>query len=153
MKKNLLLLLAFVCTFLTVHAQTTVTNSVLPVAGDTLMTRQAASIGSASITAAGPNQTWDYTSMVGDTLNTVIVQAASTGMFSAFFPTADVILSTSILPGENYMDITANKIEIVGFTGDVLGIGATVPAVFNDPLTLLETPLNYQNTFDDNCIF
>ena len=149
MKKNLLSLFVFLCTFLTINAQTTVTNSVLPAANDLLMTRQATSIGGISVTAPGANLTWDYSAMVGGPLDSVTVQAASSGAFSALYPTADVILSTSILPGENYMDITANKMEIVGFAGDVLGVGVVIPAVFDDPLTLLETPLDYQNTFDD----
>ena len=149
MKKNLLFLFVFLCTFLTLHAQTTVTNSVIPSANDLLKTRQATSIGSASITAPGTNMSWDFSSMVGGPLDTVTVQAASSGMFGSIFPNADIILNTSILPGENYMDISTDKVEIVGFAGDVLGLGAIIPAVFDNPLTLLETPLNYQSTFDD----
>jgi hypothetical protein len=149
MKKNLLFLLAFLSTMLTLNAQTTVTSSVFPAVNDILRTRQATSIGSASITAAGANQTWDYSSIVGGPLDTAVVQSASSGAYAAAFPTADVILKTSILPGENYLDVTANKMEIVGFAGDVLQIGLVLPAAFNDPLTLLQTPLNYQDTFDD----
>jgi len=131
------------------NAQVTVTNSVLPATGDVLMTRQATSIGGISVTAPGANLTWDYSAMVGGDLDSVTVQAASTGAYSVIFPTADVILETSILPGENYMDVSTNKIEIVGFAGDVLGVGLVIPATFDDPLTLLETPLDYQNTFFD----
>ena len=149
MKKNLLFLFLFLGTFLTLNAQTTVTNSVLPAPGDLLMTRQATSIGGISVTAPGTNLMWDYSAMVGGDLDSVTVVAASTGAFSSMFPTADVILATSILPGENYMDVSTNKVEIVGFAGDVLGLGVVIPAVFDDPLTLLETPLNYQSTFND----
>ena len=149
MKKNLLFLFAFIGTFLTLNAQTTVTNSVFPSPNDVLRTRQATSIGNASITAPGTNITWDFTTMVGGPLDTLIVQAASAGAFGSMFPTANVILNTTILPGENYMDISTNKVEIVGFAGDVLGLGVVVPATFDDPLTLLETPLNYQSTFND----
>lgn len=149
MKKNLLFLFVFLCTFLTLNAQTTVTNSVLPQANDVLITKQATSLGGISVTAPGANLTWDYSVVSGGVKDTVVVQAASSGAFAAAFPTADVILNTTILPGENYMDITANKMEIVGFAGDVLNIGVVLPAVFDDPLTLLQTPLNYQDTFND----
>jgi len=139
MKKNLLFLFVFLCTFLTLHAQTTVTNSVIPSANDLLKTRQATSIGSASITAPGTNMSWDFSSMVGGPLDTVTVQAASSGMFGSIFPNADIILNTSILPGENYMDISTDKVEIVGFAGDVLGHYPVLLSYLNDSLGLAST--------------
>ena len=150
MKKNLLFLFVFSCTFLTLNAQITVTNSVIPAANDVLMTRQATSLGSGvTVATSGANLTWDFTSMIGGPLDSSTVQAASTGMFAAAFPNADIILETSILPGENYIDVSTDKVEIVGFAGDVLGLGVVLPAAFDDPLILLQTPLDYQDTFDD----
>ena len=150
MKKNLLFLFVFSCTFLTLNAQITVTNSVIPAANDVLMTRQATSLGSGvTVATSGANLTWDFTSMIGGPLDSSTVQAASNGMFAAAFPNADIILETSILPGENYIDVSTDKVEIVGFAGDVLGLGVVLPAAFDDPLILLQTPLDYQDTFDD----
>jgi len=154
MRKNLLILLTFLVSVSMLNAQVTLTNAVFPATGDVLKTRQATSLnGAVSVTAAGPNQTWDFSQMTGGILDTTVVVAASTGTYAALFPSANIILETSILPGENYLETGANSMSIVGFAGDVLGIGVIIPAVFEDPFVLLQTPTNYQDTYTDHANF
>lgn len=153
MKKSILFVLALVSSVYMLNAQTTVTNSIIVNAGDVLKTKQATSIGSAAVTAAGPNQTWDFSDMVGGDLDSSTVMAASTGSFAGLFPTANILYPTSILPGDNYVNASANAMEIVGFAGDVLNIGVVVPSVFDNPLTLVQTPMDYQDTYSDNASF
>lgn len=156
MKKNLLVLFACLVSFTMLNAQITVNNTIFPASGDVLKTRQATSLnGAVSITAAGGNQTWDWSAMTGGTLDTSVVVNASTGTYAALYPNADVIFGSTILPGENYFDVDAanNELSIVGFAGDVLGIGVTVPAVFNDPFLLLKTPLTSTSAYTDHSDF
>lgn len=153
MKKNLLMFFMSLTLVTTLAAQITVTSAIYPTTGDVLRTRQATSITSASVTTAGPNQTWDFSSMIGGSLDTFQVIAASAGQAGALFPTADVVLRTSIFLGDSYIRNNANSMEIMGFSGDVLGVGVVIPAIFDNPFTLIETPLSYLDTFEDSCHF
>ncbi len=153
MKNSLLFVLSLL--FLnTTFAQITVTNAVFASAGDDLKTRQATSFGSVSnITASGPNQTWDYTSITGGDLTTYTVTAAASGVSAALFPDGNIILPDNNLGGDNYIKVNTNSMEVLGFAGDFLGIGVNFPVRFDDARTIIETPLTYQTTYTDNSDF
>ena len=150
MKNSLLFI--FFCLFAvsSTKAQITITNSAFASIGDVLKTRTAASPGQATNTVpAGTNLTWDFTSIIGNDLNTNTVVAASTGIHASLFSSATFILPDLVFPGENYIKKSTDEAELLGFSGDPLGIGLTLPVVFNDSKLILKTPLNYQDTYTD----
>ena len=150
MKNSLLFI--FLCLFAisSTKAQITITNSAFATVGDVLKTRNAASPGQATNTvAAGANLSWDYTSVIGSDLNINTATAASTGTHAALFPNATFILPDLIFPGDNYIETSSTEAVLLGFSGDPLNIGLTLPVVFNDSKLILKTPLNYQDTYTD----
>ena len=103
---------------------------------------------------ASPNaQTWDFTALNTDVLNTTIVEAASTGQSAADFPDADVILP--FYDGEGYAKIYADSIEIIGYNGSP--IIQVQSFVANTPLTPSHTyrvaGLTYGDTYRDSVYF
>lgn len=150
MKNSLLFI--FFCLFAvsSIKAQITITNSVFASVGDVLKTRTATSPGQATNTVpAGTNLTWDYTSVIGNGLNTNTVVAASAGVHAALFSGATFIVPDLAFPGQNYIKVTATEATLLGFSGDPLNIGLVLPVKFNDSKLLLKTPLNYQDTYTD----
>lgn len=150
MKIKLLPLLTLLLSISFLQAQTTVTSSAIPSAGATLETKSTTTIGSAVvITAPGPNQVWDFSSETSGSLRSTVVQTAS----SSVFTNADIEFYNYALNGQAFFNTTSNTYEMVGFSGDFLGIGTVFDIVFSDAETFLETPMNYQDNYMDNSAF
>jgi hypothetical protein len=128
-------------------AQITVTNATFPVAGDTLhFGFDENPVGFNPATAPGGNQTWDFTGLVADNTTTVSYQSANTGMNASDYPGAELVQPGAA--GDSYINITANKMEIMGYAGgDPTGLGVDVLAKFSPAYSERTVPLNF---FDIN---
>lgn len=156
MKKVLLSLTFMGLVAMSIQAQITVTNSIFPNAGDVLKTRRANSYGGGQlfITPAGAGQTWDYSAFVGGVLDAHTVAAASMGSAFASFPDADIILPDETLGGDSYVKVAGNEMQVIGFSGDLFGLlGSSTSVGFDNPQTILRTPLNYQDNYVDSSSF
>jgi hypothetical protein len=107
-----------ICTLLTVglNAQITITNATFPSAGDTL--RSAIDDDPVGInvgTPSGSQQTWIFTSLQPDDYSVVGYANANTGINSASYPGADLVIKGS--NGETYLNKTTTKLEFMGFAG------------------------------------
>lgn len=142
-----MLLAAFSALCLGASAQITVTNATFPVAGDTL--RYAYDESPANINPATPpggNQAWIFSNLAADLTDEFIYKAASNGVHAADFPGADLLLDGTT--GETYYNVTANKLEVLGYAGgDPTGFGVNVLAKFSPAYIERKSPLNF---FDIN---
>lgn len=128
-------------------AQITVTNATFPVAGDTLhFGFDENPVGFNPATAPGGNQTWDFAGLVTDNTTTVVYQSANMGTNASDYPGAELVQPGAA--GDSYINITANKMEIMGYAGgDPTGLGVDVLAKFAPAYSERSVPLNF---FDIN---
>ncbi|MCB0756506.1 MAG: hypothetical protein KDB98_12980, partial [Flavobacteriales bacterium] len=146
-----LFLLTFVVAPFSGSAQITLESSDLTSIGDQIL-RYVDTIPAFGPGGDGPNQTWDFSAAVNDTLNnTSVVTVASTPFASTFAS------STYSMTNDNssylYFTHDANSIETTGAAGDLLNNGDQIESPFSDPLTLHQFPRTYMSTFDDTYAF
>ena len=130
-------------------AQITRTSATFPVAWDEYYTATDTSTA-ITITAAGPDQTWDFSALQAHTTATTSIDAASFGEDYAMFPTADVLLP--LLGGTAYAEVNTNSVDVIGISGVGAGGGGGgfgFPDVFevNPAFEVQHAPLDYGNTY------
>lgn len=146
MKK--LILFAAISIGISADAQINLSNSIFPVAGDTLVRSETFSIGAATVTAAsGTAQTWDFSYLTTDATLYDSIRDASLGMAFSDFPNTEIILPILGF-GNGYVDVDTNAMTMVGAALDLFGMNFTAP--FSDPQTLQTAPLNYGSVLSDN---
>lgn len=126
--------------------QITVTNETFPQVGDTLFTRVDNLPEQISITAAGPGQNWDFSSLEAPFTQQMVIKEANVGMFFPAYPSADVLVE---LQGdaEGYFKISNKQIENMGFVGeDPIGLGINAIAKYEPRYIERRAPMNYQNS-------
>lgn len=145
--KNLLFTFCFAALALGLQAQ--ITDAYFPVAGDTLRTAidDQPPFVSDFYTPPGGNQTWNFSSLVADQTRVRVVKPASAGAHASSFPGADLLIEVAG-SGENYINVTNEKWEYIGFAGqDPAGLGIEVITQFNPPVIDRHAPLMF---FDIN---
>lgn len=144
------MLLAFLSA-LSLHAtaQITVTAATFfPVVGDTF--RYAIDLDPSPainfITPAGGNQIWDFSGLkFGQTTQTIFLPP-NQGANAASFPGAD-LLTKAQGGAETYYNVTATKVELMGFTaGAALPFAPNALGRFSPPLVDRTAPLTYGKT-------
>ena len=150
-----LVLILILSGFLNAFGQITITNSVFPKAGDTLVTDIDVIPDGVMITAPGPDQQWMF-----DRLNRIIsasaeVKDASEGSVSQNFPSADLVLvfETGV---ERYYRVRPDRIEEIGYTGiDPVFSVIQLVAYYRQPYIIQRAPLNYgdMNTSQSQLLF
>ena len=127
----------------------TVTNSIFPQAGDMEFTsRDTATPGVIITPPSSMGQTWVYDNFIPRFVDTTHVLAASDGTVASDYPEADIIIPQ--LGGEGYTKVLEDSLEVIGFYGDGgfgFGTGFNVP--LNPTMIVIQTPLNYGDTFED----
>ncbi len=142
MKK--LLPLYFVCTLAaSVAAQVTISDAVLPQAGDTVTWHVYTPSGGIAITPPGGNQSWDFSGLGSDYVQVIPFRPASEGAWYDAVPQAD--LFTPIAQDQElYYRVAGGKLELLGILGqDPAGLGLTLFARFEPPLPELRTPMAF----------
>lgn len=153
MKKNVLLMLSILFTLNLLTAQVTVTNAVFPSAGDIRYDATVTNLSAVTISPAGASQTWDFSGLTSNS-STVTVQAASTGMAAASFPTADIILpEIGGTLGEAYIQVNTNSLEAIGVFGGLAGVIDSVAIAFSSNRVDLQTPATYMDSHVSNYAF
>jgi Secretion system C-terminal sorting domain len=106
-----------------------------------------AEISSIPVSPAGPNQVWDYSSLVLDQTGTSLVQSVMTAPFSSAFPAANFFVQTGEGADLEYgmYNLTSTKLEVLGAT-NASGLIAT----FSNPLTVFVFPFTYNLSYTDS---
>jgi hypothetical protein len=128
-------------------AQITVTNAIFPVPGDTLRVKNVVqNVASVQIGNAGPNQTWDLSSLGSGTLVETIYESPSNSPNAAAFAgaTSYIKVGGAGAEVETFFKNTSTTYASLGTIGsDVTGLGIEDAAVFNQPYVLQRAPLSY----------
>lgn len=113
---------------------------------------------SITIGTAGTAKSWDFTSLVPMMIDTNKFTPTSGAGFDADFPNANQKWENSQLT--TYIDNSNDKIELAGILGqemELLGfpidLGAVTAFNFDDPMTFVEFPSSYGDTFIDTSRF
>ncbi len=149
MKQLFTILIMFFVLISPTGGQITVTNATFPVVGDTLRTKFDNLPSGITITPAGGNQHWDYTSLEAPFTSTTLFQAPSEGPSGANFPEADLYFSAN--QAETYLHVSDNSVDVIGHF-------RALPQYFNlDALiryepayTYKRAPMNYQDINEAN---
>lgn len=139
----ILILLLLLTGFLNAFGQITITNSVFPKAGDTLVTEIDVAPDGIMVTAPGPDQQWMFDRLNGLFSASAEVKDASEGSVAQEFPSADLVLvfDTGI---ERYYRVRADRIEEIGYTGiDPVFSVIQLIAYYKQPYIIQRAPLNY----------
>lgn len=143
-------LLLFLALILSNHlfAQITVTNSIFPQAGDLLTTSVNSNPSFSPTAASATAQTWDFSSLTTDFLNTDSILAASTGAAFLDFPNTDII-QPLLGFGSAYTVVDSQSITRVG-AGIELGFaGLSFVAPYTDPHIVQTADLDYNTSHTD----
>lgn len=140
------LLLAFCCPFyLAAVAQPVIPDaSRLPQPGYTDPVSMATPPSASAVSAAGPNQTWDFSSYSYTSLgNMTVIDPASSPM-AASFPNADY--AYTLVGTTSFFQVSPGKFEVLAYS-------ITSPGSGNDysqnPRTILKLPFNFQESVTD----
>lgn len=144
MKRMLLAVLSAICLHAT--AQITIPATTFPAVGDTF--HYAVDVNPANlnfITPPGGGQQWDYTALKPSQTSQIVFLNPSTGDNASKFPGAD-LLNKNFGGGEVYYNVTATRVELMGFSG-----GANIPFApnaigrYTPALVDRRAPLTYGN--------
>ena len=144
---SLVCLLSF---FVALNAQTTITNAVFPLVGDTLSYSVDENPSQISIGMQGGDQQWDFSSLQSAFGFQQIMKDEMDGVGSIFFPGASLFynLTDSV---ETYLSVSNDKIELLGVFGqDPIGLGLNLNSIFDPPIVDRRAPMNFfdVNTMD-----
>ena len=128
--------------------QITLGSSHFPKIGDTLFTAVDNLPGNIEITAAGPNQNWDFSLLQSPfTRKTPVLDIQNRNAGNAF-PRADFMTDL----GENkvgYFQVKGNKLTLLGYKGDdPAGLGVELTTDFKPALVERKFPLRYKDKYD-----
>jgi|GEM_PF-293608 len=147
--KNLLLgfLLFSTCSL---TAQITITEASLLEVGDTLRVQNDFLVDDISVTAAGPDQDWDFTSLTSGVINESIVRDPSEGIFAAQFPSANLLINLTDSV-ENYLLRSSTQVADLGFRGRVSGADfLDVTAKYEVPYITQRADVSYEQEFNQS---
>lgn len=96
-------------------------------------------------TNSGPNQYWNFSTLVLDVTDTIDIVNPSSTTFGALYPTSDISFEYPYnvplfgeLKFQMYVDNSPNSAEFVGMTTD------SIKGFFTNPLAQITAPVNYQ---------
>ncbi len=142
MKKITLLLASMIG--VSSFSQITMISSDFVSAGDEIITTYD-STSSITVTAAGANQTWDFSSLEDQKRDTAYGIDPTTAPQFAEFPDANVVLEIDLagLVALSYIKKEATKAEIIG-----IGYNNTL-AQFSNSQQIAQFPMNYNDRYED----
>ena len=148
MKKNLLLFALVMIMPFIMKAQITVTQADFAAIGDNVIqATDTLPVAAISPGNAGANQTWDFSLLHNHSSSTYnYVTPASTG-YSYHYPGATIVanVNSSIY---NFLNSSASGIQVLGFTGNLLGTGA-LSVVYSNPEKIISFPTTYNTVCND----
>lgn len=132
-------------------AQISLVSSDLTSIGDVVV-RYSDTIPTYGPGGAGPNQTWDFSAAVNDTIGTTTVVTVGSTAFSGTFSSSDYAM-TGGTDSYLFFEHDANSMTTTGAAGDLLATGEQIESPFSDPLLLHQFPRTYMSNHDDTYAF
>jgi hypothetical protein len=141
-------LLGSVFAFTALQAQITITSGDFGSAGEsfTVGTHTAPGVSPGS---AGPNQTWDFSALITQSLDTVQFLNPTGLPGATSFPGANLAIESN--DGLFYFDKSSSGVNTLGGASSFGGVPAV--AVYNPPQTLLPFPAAYNDQFTSSTAF
>ena len=145
------------------YAQITVTDADFGSVGESvILARDTMPAPGTTAGASGANQTWDYTGLSLNSIDTVDFINPGSTTNGAVFPSADMAveapfevvyfgitnLPLETAPDINYYQLDANAMILQGYSIGVFGVG-DIPIKFTPPITQFEFPMNYLDSWSD----
>ncbi len=120
-------------------AQPTITQSDLPAAG--LIFRSANDDNYvAPVPAGGANQTWNYTTLMNVTTDTIAFGAATGTPYASLFPGSNLTIYDNAQGSYEYLVSNASGLYVSGLAS------ATDTVIYNPKMLIIPVPFTYQNT-------
>lgn len=144
MKQVFTILVASFIVFSSLIGQITVTSATFPIVGDTLFTKFDNLPSGITITPAGGNQHWDYTSLEAPFTSTTVFESPAEGPSGVFFPSANLYFSSN--QAETYIQVTENSFDVLGHfkvLPEFFNLEALIQ--YNPPYTYKKVPLHYND--------
>lgn len=153
MKKLIPGLLAFLAAF-QVSAQITLTDADIGAVGSSYIMGVDNSLDSTfNLGGDGPNQSWDFSSLGVDGVDTVGFLDPANTPYPNDFPTSNLSIYQQDLDGYAYLEYDAQSLSIIGLAGDPAGVGQTFIIPLDDPQTIAQFPFTYGSNVVDTSIF
>lgn len=147
MKKLVLTAIAGFAATLT-QAQVVVTESDFASPGDVLyIGRDTLVTGNISLGSTGSGQTWNFTGLGFDVLDTINFVDPSGLPNYAEFPASNI--SFKQMGGDAYVEKSASGVRLLGFAGQIMGAPFPVSAPVTPSQTLIQFPSQVGVSFDD----
>jgi hypothetical protein len=151
MKKLYTLTLAFSFSEAMIYGHDTIRMDDFASIGDTIRLVDDFTVTGLAPGPAGANQTWNFSNLGVDYLDTLAVLDPANTPNGSSIPSAN--LAIKLNDGYTYLDVNTNSASIVGLGGDILGLGVSVEIPFANPLENIEFPSMYQHTTQDTSHF
>jgi len=101
---------------------------------------------------AGANQTWDFSALSVDDLETLLTMNPDWTPYSFFFPNANLVMYSTEDSVYMYMQNSTAALSMLGMYGTFLD-SIEMPIIYTPPLILAEFPVQYQNHKDSDASF
>ena len=103
----------------------------------------------------GGNQSWDYSYLDSTNEFSQTIVSRDSTPYGADFPNANMVMASDDLgqfgfegPGFIYYSLTTNGLYLLGLGLEYSGM--PFPVVFEEPMTWMELPLDYQDSWNNN---
>ncbi len=150
MKKKSLLTIIFFTGAIVSNAQITVTQADIAPIGKQIQqatdTTHSLTPGSINPGNAGTNQTWNFTTLLSDTLDTLLFTNPAWTPYASTFPSSNLALITSSSGQISYAENLSIGLFVDGAYLDPLGTGP-IPIKINPPEQIIKFPDAYNTTF------
>jgi hypothetical protein len=103
-----------------------------------------------SLGNAGANQTWDFSALLVNDLDTVSFLDPSSTPYGNDFPNANLAVKQASLGDVMaYLVLSSAGLDLVGIAGDVLDMGQTFVLHQNPPARIAQFPFTYLDTYNN----
>ena len=134
-------------------AQITISNSSFPKVGDRIIMHNDTMLSSAVTPgSAGPNQTWNFTSILSGTQDTNTAIALSATPLSASYPGATIAINQGS-GNTAFMKAGTTDLELLGFSGDLMGTGTPLDIHFNPTQIVAKAGMTFGSTYTNTSGF
>lgn len=134
-------------------AQITISNSSFPKVGDRIIMHNDTMISSAVTPgAAGPNQTWNFTTILTGTQDTNTAVSLSSTPLSSSYPGATIAINQG--GGSTaFMKAGTTNLELLGFSGDLMGTGTPLAIHFNPTQVVAKAGMTFGSAYTNTSGF
>ncbi len=102
---------------------------------------------------AGMNETWNFTALNVHEFNDITYEDPANTTDGSFFPNSELAVDLLGNGAFFYLDVDPAYADILGFSGDVFGVGFPITLPYTDPQRQFNFPVTYNTTSTDDYSF